>query len=157
MAYTNQPPYLTLLANWMVGSLQLQASCCFWRTSKCWVAWPRVSVARQSPPARYSCSKTLYTLHTSRKCARNTLQVWNRLIFWFVFLSQFIDPSGCSLAIQLSCQWSILLGDPQQSASLPQPAGWCAPHALWGQKHFFNVMSYYVYQCEERARDVNLG
>lgn len=49
-------------------------------------------------------------------------------------------PGGRPLSLQLRCQRSFLPGDPQQSAPLPRPAGWCAPHALWGQMSLFMLM-----------------
>lgn len=54
------------------------------------------------------------------------------------------DPSGRSFSLQLCCQRSFLSRDPQQPASLPRPAGRCAPHAVWGERALL-VMYLFVY------------
>lgn len=53
LEFGNNITNVTFLANWMAGSLQWLASCCCWRTSKCWVAWHPVSVARRSLLAKW--------------------------------------------------------------------------------------------------------
>jgi len=123
----------------MAGSLQWLAFCCCWRTSRCWAAWPQVSVARQFPPARYYSSWSLHIAFTYmhlQQASWNVCswQIVTNLVWQIVtaILNSYIDPSGCSFSLQLGCQWSVLPGDPQQPAPLPWPAGWCAPHALWG-------------------------
>lgn len=120
----------------MAGSLQWLASCCCWRTSKCWVAWHPVSVARQSALARWD-SRSSWCINAFAWCL--TVVVHHVSNFGCC-----IGPGGRSFSLQCCCQWGLLSRDPQQSAPLPQPAGWCAPHALWGQMALFLKNLVYV-------------
>lgn len=79
----------------MAESLQWPASCCSWRTSKCWAAWPRVSAARRYPPARYSSTRSFHVYMSKHMCWKTSTAV--KLL---VCLSEFTRRS----------KWTFILG-----------------------------------------------
>lgn len=84
------------------------------------------------------CSQAISSSQVRVKNAQESMQ----LVTWFIIgvknrQNLSTGPGGRPLSLQLGCQRSFLPGDPQQSAPLPRPAGWCAPHALRGQMSLF--------------------